>query len=87
MKNLQDFLVETRGGVSDLDRVVNTLALLDITPVALKVERCSLGLTIDFRIAEGDRISRLLANRLATMPAILKTEIRLVRGQSEPSLD
>jgi hypothetical protein len=87
MKGLQDFRVLTRGGIGDLDRVVNTLALLDITPVALKVKRCSPGLTIDVRIAEDDRTSRLLANRLATMPAVLKTEIGPASRAAEPGLD
>lgn len=71
-----DFRVRTQGGVCDLSRVVNTLALLDITPISLTAERGSAGLTIDLRIDEDDRTGQLFADRVGALPAVLATEFR-----------
>ena len=76
MTTLQDFHVETHGGICDLGRVVSVLALLDVTPLELKVQRGEIGLKIDLRIDESLRTSTLCVARLQALVSVSAATLR-----------
>jgi hypothetical protein len=63
-------VVETRGGVCDLSRVVGVLALYELTPKRLSVEGRGVGLTITAVLETQAQIGRRCAKRLAAFPAV-----------------
>jgi hypothetical protein len=62
--------VRTRGGISDLGRVVNVLALYALTPHRMWVEAAAPGMRIDMRVRGELRACQLCASRLSASPAV-----------------
>ena len=69
------FVVRTRGGVSDLSRVVNLMALLDLTPRELDVRADRCGLRMRLRLVADERACSLFVNRLRALPAVVEARL------------
>lgn len=68
----RDFLIRTHGGAYDLSRVVNLLALLDLTPRTLDVRADGCGLRVRLRLAADERACARFVNRLRALPAVIE---------------
>ena len=62
--------VLTHGGVQDLSRVVNVLALLDLHPLALTAHRRAHGLEIEADLPSDDRQVELCRARLLALSSV-----------------
>lgn len=69
MKRGYKVSLATKGGVQDLSRVVNVLALLDLTPTAMAVTRRAGGLQIDLCIEGEERAFNLCLAHLQALVA------------------
>jgi hypothetical protein len=65
----------TRGGVQDLSRVVNVLALLDLTVVAFIARRRGRGLAIEAQLAGEPKNIALCVGRLRALIAVTEADV------------
>jgi hypothetical protein len=72
-------VVETRGGVCDLSRVIGVLALYELTPKWLSVEGHGAGLTITAVLETHAQMGHRCAKRLAAVPAVTRIDCAPLR--------
>lgn len=70
-----DLQVDTQGGVQDLGRVVNVLALYDLTPLTLRVEAEGDGLRMQMRLEAEEAACMRCIGRLDALPAIVAVRV------------
>ena len=67
-------VVETRGGISDLGRVVDALSLYDLTPEQLSCAREGPGLHIEAVLGGSEQARARCLARVRVLPCVLSAD-------------
>lgn len=81
-----DLAVQVGDGVRGLGRVINVLALLDITPLELSATAVAEGLEVRARICAEGHAARLGLQRLRALPCVREAWLAARNVQAAPYL-
>jgi hypothetical protein len=81
-----DLTVSVGDGVRGLGRVVNLLALLDITPLELSARQAGGVIEVQARIAAQGPAARLGLQRLRALPCVRRAELAARNVEAAPYL-